>query len=75
MEIQLAVPAGIGWEVTTQVYFLSPQEDCTSAYSLLSANLADHWLIHLFMGEENEKPDFFNWIVIVKVAFHFPLRK
>lgn len=51
--------------------FLSPLEDCTSA--LVSANLADHWLIHLFMGEENEMPNFFNWIG--ELALHFPCRK
>lgn len=27
------------------------------------------------MGEENEKPDWFNWIGIVKLALHFPFRK
>lgn len=64
-----------GQEITIQVCFLSPMEDCASAYSLVSANLADHWLTHLFMGKKNGKPDFFNWIEIVKLALHFPLRK
>lgn len=74
VKIKFAVPAGLGKRLQHKCIFWVLWR-IVPLFTEVSANLADHWLIHLFMEEENEKPDFFYWIGIVKLALHFPPRK